>query len=123
MSFARIAAVALAIVLAAWPLRSFADLYIDAKTSGLEMHSKSTPYCHIDGKKSAHCEDRLGQFPGQLNLSFNGHRAGCVVGGIRQYEYKPFKRRWDATVYKDYSKECHGEWQNDNTLWVYGTEK
>ena len=123
MRLSTIGAGILAAMLAAAPLSATAALYIDAKTPDLVMHSLSLPHCHIDSKQHAHCEDYVGPFPGQLNLSFGGRRPGCVVGGIRQYEYKPAQYRWDATVYKDFSKECHGVWQNNNTLWIYGTEK
>lgn len=122
MRLSRYAAALLALAIAA-PIPSYAALYIDSKTPGLIMHSSSLQHCHIDSKTSAHCEDYVGAFGGQLNLSFGGRRPGCVVGGVRQYEYKPFKYRWDASVYKDFSKECHGSWQNDNTIWIYGTEK
>lgn len=123
MHLSRTAALVFAALITASPLPSYAALYIDAKSPDLIMHSTNMRHCHIDGKTSAHCEDYVGYLPGQINLSFGGRRPGCVVAGIRQYEYKPFQYRWDAAVYKDYSKQCYGVWQNNNTIWIYGTEK
>src|SRR5690348_8821772 len=97
MCLSRITALVFAALMAASPLPSFAALYINAKTPDLIMLSTNMRHCHIDGKTSAHCEDYVGSLPGQLNLSFGGRRPGCVVAGIRQYEYKPFEYRWDAS--------------------------
>lgn len=118
----RLLSIALALIVAALPAVASAALYIEGE-NGLVFVSTNMSYCHKDGKSSVHCEDRVGQFPGQINFSFHGHRAGCVVGNIRQYEYKIGQYRWDATVYKDYAKSCYGDWWNNNTLHIHGTEK
>lgn len=123
MRLVRLVCLSVAMMLSVLPAVASAALYLEGE-DGLVFASTNMPqFCHKDGKSSVHCEDRVGQFPGQVNFSFHGHREGCVVGNIRQYEYKVGQYRWDATVYKDYAKSCRGDWWNNNTLHIHGVEK
>ena len=122
MHFSRIIGPALAAALAVFPLASPAAFYANGK-DGLIFIKSDNKYCHIDSSTHAHCEDYIGRPLGSLYMSFGGRRPGCVVGFIQEEEYKPAQYRWHAKVASDFSKECHGVWQNNNTLWIYGTEK
>ena len=102
----------LATVLVTLPVASFAALYIDGK-DGFKIYIAKSK-CHQDSATNAHCEDY--ERPGSVYLvDANNH--DCVVGNIKGYFYKPGQWRWDADVMSGRAK-CHGEWQNNNTLWI-----